>query len=212
MRAHPPRPLEIAAPRCSAGANARSCRMTRAAARRLRALRDGEHPPYEFPRYASSTRRAPKRPLFAPPRTLSELTGPVFSDGRRAAGRERPVARAGRRAGARPADDRDRPGAGRGRAAPVPGTLVELWQANTAGKYNHPADEFASAGRPALLGLRPLRHRRRGPLHASRRSSPAPTRSSTPATGGARRTSTSRCSARPSSPASSPRCISRASR
>ena len=40
---------------------------------------DGEHPPYEFSRYASSTRRAPKRPMFAPPRSLSELTGPVFS-------------------------------------------------------------------------------------------------------------------------------------
>ena len=39
----------------------------------------------------------------------------------------------------------------------MPDTLVELWQANTAGKYNHPADEFAGAGRPALLGLRALR-------------------------------------------------------
>jgi protocatechuate 3,4-dioxygenase beta subunit len=93
---------------------------------------DGEHPPYEFPRYASSTRRAPQRPLFAPPRTLSELTGPVFStndvqpgendlsrgpDGEPVLGQLMIVT-------GRVLDEGGRP---------VPDTLVELWQANPAG-------------------------------------------------------------------------------
>ena len=138
---------------------------------------DGEHPPYEFPRYASSTRRAPKRPLYAPPRTLSELTGPVFATNDVQAG-ENDLARGPDGAPVlgqlmivtgRVLDEAGRP---------VPDTLVELWQANSAGKYNHPADEFAGAGRPAFLGLRALRHRRPGPLllhhdQARRLSGPA---------------------------------------
>jgi len=102
---------------------------------------DGEHPPYEFPRYVSSTRRAPQRPLFTPPRTLSELTGPVFSTSEVQPG-ENDLARGPDGAPVlgqlmvvtgRVLDEGDRP---------VPNTLVELWQANPAGKYNHPADEF----------------------------------------------------------------------
>lgn len=41
---------------------------------------DGVHPPYYYDRYVSSTKRAPQRPMFAPPRTISELTGPVYSE------------------------------------------------------------------------------------------------------------------------------------
>ena len=55
---------------------------------------EGAHPPYYYERYQSSTRRAPRRPLFAPPRTLSELTGPVFSDDEVATRRERSLDRA----------------------------------------------------------------------------------------------------------------------
>jgi protocatechuate 3,4-dioxygenase beta subunit len=102
---------------------------------------DGVHPPYHYERYGSSTRRSPKRPMFAPPRTISELTGPVFTqsevqeaendlargrDGKLVLGQLMVVS-------GRVLDEAGRP---------VAGTLVELWQANTAGKYQNPADQF----------------------------------------------------------------------
>lgn len=112
---------------------------------------DGEHPPYDFPRYGSSQTRAPKRPLFAPPRTLSELTGPVFSandmqpgenDLATGTGGERVLGQLMIVTG-RVLDEDGRP---------VPDTLIELWQANTAGKYNHPADRFRAPLDPSFTG------------------------------------------------------------
>jgi protocatechuate 3,4-dioxygenase, beta subunit len=112
---------------------------------------DDAHPPYYFERYQSSTRRAPRRPLFDPPRTLSELTGPVFPAGEvladendLAIGRDgQPVLGQLMIVTGRVLDEDERP---------VPGTLVELWQANTAGKYNHPADEFQAPVDPNFTG------------------------------------------------------------
>ena len=40
--------------------------------------REGEQPPLVSSRYGNPA-RAPSRPLFAAPRTLGELSGPVFS-------------------------------------------------------------------------------------------------------------------------------------
>lgn len=113
--------------------------------------REGEHPPFDFPRYRSSIKRAPQRPFLQPPRTLSELTGPVFSqndvradetdlsigaDGQRVLGQLMIVT-------GRVLDEDGRP---------VPDTLVELWQANAAGKYNHPADRFQAPVDPNFSG------------------------------------------------------------
>jgi protocatechuate 3,4-dioxygenase beta subunit len=112
---------------------------------------ESEHPPYEFPCYASSTRRAPRRPLLAPPRTLSELTGPVFPADEVHRG-ENDLARGPDGA---PVLGQLMIVTGRvldeaGRA--VPDTLVELWQANAAGKYSHPADEFDAPVDPRFSG------------------------------------------------------------
>ena len=112
---------------------------------------DGAHPPYYYERYRSSTRRAPSRPLFAPPRTLSELTGPVFSQDEVQPGENdlsiglegEPVFGQLMIVTGRVLDQDERP---------VPGTLVELWQANTSGKYNHPADEFQAPIDPNFTG------------------------------------------------------------
>ena len=41
---------------------------------------------------------------------------------------------------------------------PVRGALVEVWQANAAGRYNHEVDQHAGAARPELLRRRPLSH------------------------------------------------------
>ena len=45
--------------------------------------------------------------------------------------------------------------------APVPHTLVEVWQANAAGRYIHQKRPVAGAARPELPGHWPLPHRRR---------------------------------------------------
>ena len=56
---------------------------------------------------------------------------------------------------------------------PVPQTLVEVWQANAAGRYAHRSRSARRAARPELLRRRPHDHRRRGPLsvrdHQARR-------------------------------------------
>ena len=36
-----------------------------------------------------------------------------------------------------------------GEGRPIPDALVEIWQANAAGRYNHPADDRPAHGRPA---------------------------------------------------------------
>jgi protocatechuate 3,4-dioxygenase beta subunit len=111
------------------------------------------HPPSLSPAYVSTVKRAPSRPLVVMPHTLSELTGPVY-------GQE----------AVRPEDtDLTRQHAGEplgeriivaGRVSdedgrPVANTLIEIWQANAAGRYIHVGDQhdapldpnFSGAGR-----------------------------------------------------------------
>ena len=101
-------------------------------------------PPLLYPDYVATRTRAPKRPLLLLPHTLSEVTGPVY-------GHER--------IGELDHDlTQQHPGAPLGEriilhgqvldgdARPVRGTLVEIWQANAAGRYHHIVD-----GHPAPL-------------------------------------------------------------
>lgn len=112
--------------------------------------RDGEQPPYFAERYRSTHARAPRRPFFAPPRTVSELTGPVFSVSDVLPG-ENDLAHAGGRQlpgqlmilEGRVTDEAGRP---------VASTLVEVWQTNAAGKYNHPSDSFQAPMDPGFSG------------------------------------------------------------
>lgn len=113
----------------------------------------GTQPEYLFPAYRSTTRRAPTKPLIRLPHTLSEITGPVY--GHEDIGEtDTDLTRqhAGEPLGERiivtgRVLDED--------ARPVPNTLVEIWQANAAGRYrhvndNHPAPldpNFTGAGR-----------------------------------------------------------------
>ena len=46
----------------------------------------------------------------------------------------------------------------------MPNTLVEVWQANSSGRYPHKTDQHNAPLDPELLRRRPHRHRRRGPL------------------------------------------------
>jgi len=110
----------------------------------------GTQPDYLFPRYASTVKRAPTKPLVMLPQTLTELTGPVFgyddvkpgdADLTSQHGGE-PI---GERiiVGGRVLDENGRP---------VPHTLVEIWQANAAGRYPHRVDQHAAPTDPNFTG------------------------------------------------------------
>jgi len=113
-------------------------------------LPPGTAPPYLHPPYRSSVKRAPTAPLVLLPHTLSERTGPVF----------------GQKAVAPEDHDLTAQGAGAplgerivvngrvfdegGRA--VPGALIEVWQANAAGRYRHKLDTHDAPLDPNFAG------------------------------------------------------------
>lgn len=110
-------------------------------------------PEYLFPKYASTVRRAPTQPLVVLPHTLSEVTAPVFGDDAIKASdsdltRQHKAEPLGERivVSGRVLDENGKP---------VPSILVEIWQANAAGRYAHRVDQhdapldpnFSGAGR-----------------------------------------------------------------
>ena len=120
---------------------------------RYRRPHPGTQPDYDYPPYKSTGKRHPTQPLVLPPQSLSELTGPVFGYGDiKPTDNDLTVQHRGEPIGERiivggRVLDED------GRA--VPHTLVELWQANSAGRYPHKTDQhdapldpnFSGAGR-----------------------------------------------------------------
>jgi protocatechuate 3,4-dioxygenase beta subunit len=118
----------------------------------LERVHDGEgpHPPYLHPPYRSTDLRAPKRPLVLLPHTLSELTGPVF--GHEAVGElDHDLTRQheGEPLGERIiVTGRVTDSAGR----PVRSALIEIWQANAAGRYRHEVDQHPAATDPNFTG------------------------------------------------------------
>jgi protocatechuate 3,4-dioxygenase beta subunit len=110
----------------------------------------GTQPDYLFPMYASTVRRAPTRPLVILPHTLTELTGPVFDyDDVRQEDADLTRQHAGAPLGerivvsGRVLDEN---------ARPVAGTLVEIWQANAAGRYPHKVDQHDAPVDPNFSG------------------------------------------------------------
>jgi protocatechuate 3,4-dioxygenase beta subunit len=113
----------------------------------------GTHPPNNSPGYRSTILRHPTQPLVIIPHTMSELTGPVYPYGRLDANdsdltRQHAAEPLGERiiVQGRVLDEDGRP---------IPKTLVEVWQANAAGRYAHRVDahpapldpNFSGAGR-----------------------------------------------------------------
>jgi protocatechuate 3,4-dioxygenase, beta subunit len=111
------------------------------------------HPPRLFEAYRSSLRRAPQEQILEVPSTLSEVTGPgpAMSD-------------------LMPEDSDLTRNAGTGGEAigermivtgrvldqqggPVPNTVVEIWQANAAGRYVHKVDQHDAPLDPNFLGI-----------------------------------------------------------
>lgn len=112
--------------------------------------RPGADPPFDYPDYVGTRLRAPKEPLVIVPSTLTELTGPVYGE-----------------SAVRPLDadlTRQHDGEPQGQrivvsgrvlgsdGAPLRGQLVEIWQANAAGRYLHDVDVHDAPLDPSFSG------------------------------------------------------------
>lgn len=111
----------------------------------------GTQPEYLHPPYVSSRKRAPTQPLVPLPDTLSEITGPIFR----------------REIVAVNAFDLTRQGKGEplgerivvsGQvldedSRPIRESLVEIWQANSAGRYLHKIDQHDAPLDPNFVGV-----------------------------------------------------------
>jgi len=110
----------------------------------------GTQPDYLQPAYRSSVKRAPTKPLILLPATLSERTGPVFghstvtaADSDLTAQHSEPPAGERIIVSGRVSDEDGRP---------VRGALVEVWQANAAGRYRHKLDQHKAPLDPNFDG------------------------------------------------------------
>jgi protocatechuate 3,4-dioxygenase beta subunit len=110
----------------------------------------GVHPPLAFDPYGSSRLRAPSVSPLVIPQTITETTGPLL--GERDFGAL--DADLTRQHGSEPLGERiivhGRVLDGSGR--PIPHTLVEVWQANAAGRYRHDLDRHPAPLDPNFSG------------------------------------------------------------
>jgi protocatechuate 3,4-dioxygenase beta subunit len=112
---------------------------------------DGTHPPLDSPAYKSTALRHPKQPLVHLPQTITEVTGPQLGPARVLGEADGDLTRQhegepiGERitVGGRVMDTEGRP---------LPGTLVEVWQANAAGRYAHRWDRWPAPLDPSFSG------------------------------------------------------------
>jgi protocatechuate 3,4-dioxygenase, beta subunit len=110
----------------------------------------GTQPDRRYAGYVSTALRNPRQPLILMPQTLSELTGPVYGHG--------PIGETDsdltRQCGGEPQGERiivsgrvlDEAG------RPIRDTLVEMWQANAAGRYRHSVDNHPAPLDPNFIG------------------------------------------------------------
>jgi protocatechuate 3,4-dioxygenase, beta subunit len=108
-------------------------------------------PPLDYPDYRSTALRHPKNPLVLLPHTLTEVTGPVLGESRLGEldhdlTRQHEGEPIGQRiaVSGRVLDSDGRP---------VPNTLVEVWQANAAGRYRHVVDDWPGPLDPNFTGV-----------------------------------------------------------
>jgi protocatechuate 3,4-dioxygenase beta subunit len=109
------------------------------------------HPPLDYPPYKSTALRHPQQPLVYLPHTITEITGPQL-------GHERVL---GEHDGDLTAQHAGSPIGERiivsGRVldtegTPLRDTLVEIWQANAAGRYRHVWDRWPAELDPNFSG------------------------------------------------------------
>ena len=110
------------------------------------------HPPLLYPPYKSTILRAPIKPLVPLNHRLGEMSGPVYGH-QKLGSFDHDLTRNGCRDGeplgerivvtGRVIDEQGRP---------LPGTLIEIWQANAAGRYIHKVDQHAAPLDPNFFG------------------------------------------------------------
>jgi protocatechuate 3,4-dioxygenase, beta subunit len=113
----------------------------------------GVHPPYDHPSYTSTHKRAPRHAPVRIEHTLSEITGPRFARETLAPGDNQDDMthfNGGEALGERiivtgRVLDED------GRA--IPDTMIEIWQANAAGRYAHVEDQHEAPLDPHFAGI-----------------------------------------------------------
>jgi len=110
----------------------------------------GSQPDYLSPAYTSTVKRSPSQSLILLPQSLSTMTGPVFGHELvGASDHDLTCQHAGEPIGeriivaGRVLDEDGRP---------VPHTLVEIWQANAAGRYQHKNDHHDAPLDPNFTG------------------------------------------------------------
>lgn len=112
---------------------------------------EGVHPPLDFPGYRSTALRHPKQPLVYLPQTITEVTGPQLGPARILGERDNDLT----------AQHEEMPIGERivlsGRVLdtegkPLRDTLVEIWQANAAGRYRHKWDRWPAELDPNFSG------------------------------------------------------------
>jgi protocatechuate 3,4-dioxygenase, beta subunit len=109
----------------------------------------GTHPPLDFAGYKSTRLRAPSQAPVVVPDRLTEVTGPLLAGEIGPGDHDLTTQHAGEAMGQRiivfgRVLDSD------GRA--VPDTLVEVWQANAAGRYAHRSDNWPAPLDPHFTG------------------------------------------------------------
>ena len=104
----------------------------------------------DYPDYRSTQWRAPSRPLASLPEELHRLEGPVFGEDALGPGdddltRQHDGEPVGERivVHGRVVDEQ---------ARPIPGALIEVWQANSAGRYRHDVDRHPAPLDPNFSG------------------------------------------------------------
>jgi len=114
------------------------------------AREDEGQPPSLHPPYRSTVARSPRQPLVKIPQTLTELTGPADFEALMGPAmadltRQHAAPPIGQRiiVAGRVLDEAGRP---------VPRTVIEIWQANAAGRYIHAADQWDAPLDPNFTG------------------------------------------------------------
>jgi protocatechuate 3,4-dioxygenase beta subunit len=113
-------------------------------------VREVADPALDYPPYKSTALRHPKQPLIYVPQTITEITGPqlgpeLVKEGDNDLTRQHPGEPQGERitVSGRVLDTE---------GTPLRGTLIEIWQANAAGRYLHKWDQWPAPLDPNFSG------------------------------------------------------------